>query len=371
LKKFNLKLSVCTVLIGAMCMLNVGTAFAASNQVTSEPSTSQAVIHHHGGKAFCGAARQKMSENLQVVLSAMVAGTTITQDQSNAVLQYLKDQAAARKAQFKAMKASAQNGTTTNPVAKTPRTNLFSAIVQKGILTADQANTLKQQLQQKVQQARQDNMTNKLNALVSAGTITQDQAATIEKYFTTAESNMKADFEKIKSMSADQRSAYFKQMKANRINPLAQMVKDGVITQQQSDAIAKALHPGAGSDKNAAKGTNRIQKELAKLVANNTISQQQADSIQVYAQKAIVSLKANFANIKSMSPQDRIAAIQKMQAAGKDLLNQLVTNNVITQAQADAITKYFSSRSHIGFAHHWSGQVTSSSNASTGTAASN
>jgi hypothetical protein len=136
--------------------------------------------------------------------------------------------------------------------------------------------------------------------------------------------------------------------------------------------IAKALHPWAGREKNGtANVTDRIQKELAKLVANNTISQQQADSIQVYVQKAITSWKANFANIKSMNPQDRATAIQQMKAAKQDLLSQLVTNNVITQAQADAIAKYFSARPHGGAAHHTVGQVTGSSDANAGTATSN
>lgn len=368
-KKFSFKRTASVVLIGAMCTLAGGTALADTGS-SSVQNNNPSPVHQCAGHAFGGSANQNMEQNIQDILSSMVDSGTISQAQSDAVLQYIKDQFAARQAQGKSTNGSAQEGTTADKTAQTPRTDFFAAIVQQNILTSDQANALKQQLQQKEQQERQDAMTNKLDALVSAGTINQDQVTKIESYLTSQTDSMKADFEKMKGMSANDREAYFKQLKENNVNPLVQMVNDGIITQQQSDAIAQAIHSGAarGGDR-ATNASNMVQKAIDNLVADNTITQQQADVIQGYVQKAITAWKDK--NTDGSTPQDRSAVMQQIKTAGQDLLTQLVNDQVITQDQADAITKYFTDRSANGFAHHGTGHGSDSQQTNSDTATDN
>ena len=57
----------------------------------------------------------------------------------------------------------------------------------------------------------------------------------------------KADFEKTKAMTKEQRKAYMDSNKGNHINPLKALVDNGTITQAQAEKVGLGGHNGAGA----------------------------------------------------------------------------------------------------------------------------
>ena len=90
----------------------------------------------------------------------------------------------------------------------------------------------------------QEKLKTNLATLVKAGTITQAKADKVVATFAQHLAQRTADFEKTKTMTAEERQAYMEKMRSERKDPIAQLVTDGVITQTEADAIAKAMPMG-------------------------------------------------------------------------------------------------------------------------------
>jgi hypothetical protein len=94
--------------------------------------------------------------------------------------------------------------------------------------------------------AQQANMKAQLDTLVTSATITQSQEDQVIAFFNTKDAERTAEMTKIKSMTAAERKTYMEsKVKTERVDPLAELVKAGTLTQAQSDAI-KNLLPGHG-----------------------------------------------------------------------------------------------------------------------------
>jgi membrane peptidoglycan carboxypeptidase len=83
--------------------------------------------------------------------------------------------------------------------------------------------------------------------LVQQGVIDQATADKIKEYLTLEAEAKKAEAEKIKAMSEEERQAYREELKqlTPPASPFEEMVNQGVITQEQADAI-KAVQPEKG-----------------------------------------------------------------------------------------------------------------------------
>jgi hypothetical protein len=82
-----------------------------------------------------------------------------------------------------------------------------------------------------------------VDGLIADNVIPRETGDKLLAYFDQKREAHKAEREKIKSMSEDERRAYFEAQKAKRDaeGPFADLVKDGTLTKAQANAIAKAL----------------------------------------------------------------------------------------------------------------------------------
>lgn len=82
-----------------------------------------------------------------------------------------------------------------------------------------------------------------VDGLVADNVIPRETGDKLLAYFDQKREAHKADREKIKSMSEEERKAYFKEQRAKRDaeGPFAELIKDGTMTKAQADAITKAL----------------------------------------------------------------------------------------------------------------------------------
>lgn len=192
-----------------------------------------------------------------------------------------------------------------------------------------------------------------LDSLVKAGTITQEQEDKIVSYFKEKQSAMKAEMDKVKAMSEDERKAYMEQKKADRkaqgkVDMFKDLVAQNIITQEQADAITKSFQESMKEriKQGEEKQKTGLKTQLDKLVTAGTITQEQEDKITNYLKQKQDERKTEMDKIKAMSEADRKAYMEQKKAEKKsaektDVLKELVSQNIISQDQADAISKLF------------------------------
>ncbi len=82
-----------------------------------------------------------------------------------------------------------------------------------------------------------------VDGLVADNVIPRETGDKLLAYFGQKREAHKAERDKLKSMTEEERKAYFNEQKAKRKadGPFGELVKNGTLTQAQAEAIAKAL----------------------------------------------------------------------------------------------------------------------------------
>ena len=173
-----------------------------------------------------------------------------------------------------------------------------------------------------------------LTSLVNEGVLTQQKADSITNYLQKKADERKAEFDKIKSMTPEERKNYMSQKKGEMLNPFDAMVKDGVLTQTEADTVKSKLQ-----EKRAAERKQKITEQLSSLVENKTITQDQVNKLIEKLQKKDEEAKALHEKLKAMTPEERKTYMEQNKKDRKDILQELVDEGTITKDQADAMRK--------------------------------
>lgn len=247
------------VILGSLLTISSSVFASGVDGVTADSTTKVWKKAHLAGKAISEKVaklghKQNMKafnsdknfDNISILIKDFVADGTITQATSDKITAYITEQEAARKTdidKLKAMTAEERKAYfEANKTNKPEKLNLFDAMVEKGILTEQQANTIVEKLHVSQQTKQQDAMENRLSPLVESKTITQEQATKILTYMEKQQASRTAEMDKVKAMTKEERAAYLKSTSSSKINMLAQLVTDKTLTQEQADAVQKALH---------------------------------------------------------------------------------------------------------------------------------
>jgi Tfp pilus assembly protein PilP len=192
------------------------------------------------------------SQDWSVQLKELVAAGTITQSSADKIQTYIAEQQTAAKAEMDKVKSMTEAERKAYFESKksdiTQKHDLLSTLVEKGIITQTEADTIKaahqanrdaQRVEQQAQQ--QENRISALNKLVESNVITAAQVTKINEFISTKQAAREAEMEKVKAMTQEERTAYLKNNVENKTNMLSQLVTDNVLTQEQADAIQKVL----------------------------------------------------------------------------------------------------------------------------------
>lgn len=179
-----------------------------------------------------------------------------------------------------------------------------------------------------------------LDGLVKSGTINQTQEDSIINYIQQNASAMKTQMEKVKAMTPSERQAYFQQNKTQtKTDFLADLITNGTITQDQANCIKTAMNANASKNANNKSKTNGFKTILDGYVTAGTITQDEETKIENFMQQKASDAKAQMEKLKSMTQAERQAYFKQNKTQKTDILSQLVSQGIITQTQADAMTK--------------------------------
>lgn len=221
---------------------------------------------------------------LKEALADLVTAGTITQDQSDTVLTYFQQNLPQKPVLDIAKPADGINKSEQGPVLKI--VDPLKDLVDNGTITEDQAQSIRDKMSDITDQQRQQQWQTSLNTLVSEGTITRDQADNILTFLEANAQkmkNMKQDMlDQTKDMDKEQIAQYFKENLDNIKDPVSQMVNQGIINQQQADALKQAMPSLPKVVRMQMLSPQQLQANLDELAADGTIIQDQADNIQAF-----------------------------------------------------------------------------------------
>jgi len=187
--------------------------------------------------------------------------------------------------------------------------------------------------------------TQDFSSLVTKGIIDQATADKMTAFMGQYKTNMQAEMDKVKAMSDADRKAYFASKK-DTMDPYAQMVSQGIITQAQLDAI-KAAMPTKGDGMGFREGRGFGNKfNVSNLVTQGVIDQATADKITAYMDQKEKAEEANKSDMKAMTPEEKKAYFANNKTQRVDILTDMVNNGVITQDQANAIKAAMPVKAH-------------------------
>lgn len=176
----------------------------------------------------------------------LVASSIITDEQVEQIIAYQATEKATRKTEMEKLKdmtkderdAYLETSKGTSP--KDP----MSGLVDAGIITQDQADSIKAEDEAQRLATRQAEQKTRFDTLVASNTITAAQVEQILAYEVTQDAARKAERDKVEAMSSEERATYLETSKGTPKDPMAGLVDAGILTQEQADSVAKVMSSG-------------------------------------------------------------------------------------------------------------------------------
>ncbi|HWQ43252.1 MAG TPA: hypothetical protein VN456_14620 [Desulfosporosinus sp.] len=320
-----------------------------STTTTQSTLTKQTQAHRMGPQDDMKAMATD-SEQMQTILAALVTDGTLTQTDVDNITAFMVTQETERKAEQAkvALMTETERQAYHNQKATTstqPKPDRFSEMVTSGIITQEQADSITAKIEAQRLATRQAEQKTQLDTLVANNTITVAQVDQILAYEVTEDAARKAEMDKVKAMTTDERAAYLETSQSTPKDPLAGLVDAGILTQDQADAVTKLM--GAGKHGGPLAGpmendSEQMQTMLAAFVTDGTLTQTNADNITAFMSTQATERKAEQAKVALMTEAERQAYHdQKATTTTQpklDRFSEMITSGIITQEQADTMT---------------------------------
>ncbi|SHJ05351.1 hypothetical protein [Propionispora hippei] len=190
--------------------------------------------------------RQQMTDTLTQLVSA----GTITQDQADKLASFFQAKDDERRAEFEKVKAMSEADRRTYfQQKKGTRPDFIGDIKTAAGLSDDQAKAVADAMRPPRPAGPEKGvpgLKNKVALLVQDGTITQKQSDKLQRFFAAKAEERKAEFEKTKDMTPEERHAYFEQKAAGRPDMVKDLKKAAGLSDEQAKKVADTLRPPHG-----------------------------------------------------------------------------------------------------------------------------
>jgi DNA polymerase IIIc chi subunit len=138
------------------------------------------------------------------------------------------------------------------------------------------------------------------------------------------------------SSKVDEVKIFFEENKGTRVNIHNEIVNQGILTQEQIDAIGEKLHEKKAAEKHA-----KMQASLDSLVESDIINENEASDILDFIDEKAEERKEERDKFKNMTSEEKKEYFKENRPGNKDkkgdLWNELVEEGIIEEAQADSI----------------------------------
>lgn len=182
-----------------------------------------------------------------------------------------------------------------------------------------------------------------LESFVESGTITKDQSDKIAEFINTKNEERKAEMEKVKSMTIEERKAYFESEKdTEETDMFKTLVDNAVINQEQADKLKASLLEERGARKEMGYkikiNSEGLKTTLDTLVESGKITQAQEDKIISFMNEKSEAMKVEMEKVKNMTEDERKAYFESKKDTQRiDMFKELVDNGTLTQTEVDTI----------------------------------
>lgn len=262
--------------------------------------------HHKGGK--------ENFVQFESVLQSLVEDGTLTSSQVDNIKTFVQENKGRRK-------------------------NLFSEMIAQEILTQSQVDAILEKFHEEKVAKKREKMQTKLDDLVNNGTITNDQANEILDFINEKMEERRADFEKVKDMTAEERKEYFKENRPKKGNLIEELVDEGIITEEQSTELKKLMpQRKKGFGKKKGFSSEKLNEILNAEVEKGTITKEKAANILEFMEKKKEESEAIREKVKDMTVEERKAYLEENKPERKNLIEELVEEGIITQEEADELS---------------------------------
>lgn len=224
-------------LVGIFMMAWGGFALAASSD-TADTSSNPI-------KAFCGRMMGKgdpaqRSAELQTIVDKLVADNVLTREQADALVAWLQTRDQQRIANREEMKNLTPQERQAQRQEQRSKQGFLAQAVADQIITPEQAQAIQDALQSQHQAGRDTALQSRLSDLVTNGVINQSQADAVKSALQAQQQQRQAEMDKLRDMTPAERQTYMQDNRAQKQQPLQELVQNGTLTQEQADQICPA-----------------------------------------------------------------------------------------------------------------------------------
>ncbi len=219
-------------------------------------------------------------------------------------------------------------------------------LVDEGTITEDQAQSIRDKMRSLADQQMQQQWHQGLATLVAKGSITEEQSGQILTFLESNNQKMSNLSEKLKDMNPEQRAQYLKES-INTKDAISQMVEQGMITQQQADAVREVIPSFMRTVHLTKQSPQQLQANLNELVSKGTITEEQATNILTFLETNHQEMQLMLERIKDMSPEQRTQYLKENFSNRKELVSQMVDKGILSQQQADAVKEVVAGLDHV------------------------
>lgn len=218
MKKNIIKNIICGALIGSMSFLAGISTIADNNMAFDTKKETIIKVNADNHKQY-----------LKDAVDKLVQEGKLTKEKADKIFEYSQRRAEEFKKMNKEQRLSLRK--------EGKRSSLLKELIQEGIITEAEAQIIKEKLLEMKEARLNDGM----KGLVEKGVLTKTDIENIRSYMVKIREERKANIEKLKSMTPEQKEEYFREYKKSRKDILDRMVDDKIITEKQVEEIKKAI----------------------------------------------------------------------------------------------------------------------------------
>lgn len=238
---------ISAVIAGGVVLSLGGVAFAQ----TAGNSTGAAKAGQRAGRTVLSkVVKAPMNEDGEAFKSFVEDGT-ISQEQADKIKEFMKSKMEEKKTKLDKIKDKIKEAKEAFLKQQLKdKEDKLNELVTAGIISQEQANKIMEKMPQGDRkmimkggnfEAPVEKITASLSTLVEKGTINQETADKIKDFIAKKQEERKAEFEKMKDMTKEERQALISKLPKEKTDLCNEMVTAGIITSEQADAIKQEM----------------------------------------------------------------------------------------------------------------------------------